>query len=192
MGAAMSDDLGSFEPHLPCRCSDCALKHGDTAPAPEELELEALRDEVCRLKAELKEQQELIDRVTARIEADTAVMEEVIGERAWLEQTGNELCGLAMDIEFANAARAGLAKCAYCGAENLRQGQAMQAHMESCAKHPMAALRAERDGAIAEAAVAKRERDALRLECAELEAAVERWRSERDVFAADLRARRQS
>lgn len=47
----MSDDLGSFEPHLPCRCVDCAVNHGDQAD-PEHDELIALRTENLDLKAE--------------------------------------------------------------------------------------------------------------------------------------------
>jgi hypothetical protein len=27
----MSDDLGPYEPHLPCRCERCARLHGDQA-----------------------------------------------------------------------------------------------------------------------------------------------------------------
>lgn len=43
-------DRGSFAPHVPCDCVDCAVKHGDQAPDPLELEIDRLKAEVERLK----------------------------------------------------------------------------------------------------------------------------------------------
>ncbi len=129
--------------HRPCTCPRCAVEHGDQAESPEDLEIGRLRAENAALKSERNELSAMVDRATEHIEADTAAMSEVLTEREWLEQAGNEICGLAFDIERANAAQKGLAMCAYCGAENLRQGDEMRAHAEACAKHPMSELRAD-------------------------------------------------
>lgn len=46
-----TNDRGSFAPHAPCNCEQCALKHGDQADL-EQVEINALRNEVVKLKAE--------------------------------------------------------------------------------------------------------------------------------------------
>lgn len=58
------------------------------------------------------------------------------------EYVGNVVCGMVFDTERRNVWVDEHSTCAYCGAEDLRVGAVMRAHAESCAQHPMFALRA--------------------------------------------------
>lgn len=44
------NDRGSFASHVPCRCVDCADRHGDQV-SPDDVEIDALKAEVARLSA---------------------------------------------------------------------------------------------------------------------------------------------
>jgi hypothetical protein len=127
---------------LPDCGAHCEHIHGDQADL-EQVEIDNLRNEVVRLKKELSDAHGAVERVTQMMEAEAEQFRACLVEREWLEQMGNELCGLAFDIARANLGHEGFSMCAYCGQERIPRGADMQAHAESCAQHPMARLKAE-------------------------------------------------
>ncbi len=139
-----------------------------------------------RLRAEVKSLNAMIDRAVESINIDTDVMSACIKEREEIEHWANVLCGVAWDIEAYNYGHLGLAKCAYCDLHGIKTGAAMQAHAESCAKHPMAALRADLYAAIAETGVWKKEHAKVHGDWLETRKTASTAQSERDAALAEV------
>lgn len=144
-----------YAPQLkpPCSCDECAARHGDQAPSSDEVEVARLRDDVAQLRAALAaaaaEAGELSGRCGYWLNEA-----EVLASRRNVEAAERDDYKRLLDAACLCVACA--EKFAVVSGEPHRSAELRRSEEQLRA---FSRLVAERDGAIAEAVAAKRERD---------------------------------
>lgn len=73
---------GSFAPHVPCNCVDCALRHGDQAD-PDDIVLDALQQKLDQTTAIVVEATVLLEDAEARIARLVAERDALLSHNEW-------------------------------------------------------------------------------------------------------------
>lgn len=139
---------------------------------------------VIRERDEARRERDIARREHAARCRELESMEQVVFDSAAMREQAELTCNVAMGFAFDRAREVqanrefwdGHLRCAYCGV--VVATSEIRAHIDDCAKHPIRAVRNERDKAIAE-------RDAARAVLLECSMWFSRWRRDVRITGAD-------